>query len=308
MLGYIKYDLVELKIKDYRFYRDIYCSLCNRIGINFGNIYRLGLSYDLVLFMLVFSLYESEPNLDDNEFRCPLNPFFKRKTAPLDSEIFNYSAFINGLLIAIKFKDNAVDKGKASFRHLEKRVSKSIFSHTSNKYQSIGDKIVNSFKVLAEMEKANADADQLLNTMGNIMILIKQEYLNLRHFCPEPNMDSHLENLLALIGQWIYFLDAFDDFFEDQNNSEFNLLSNLLSQSGIETVDGLVTFAQVFEKSILETVNEQIIELRKTIGESQSLDLIENICCLGTRKAFLTVEKKIRTKYPGHTPLVNVTP
>ena len=48
MLGYIKTQRDDLRIRDFRLYKQQYCALCQGIGKKYGIVYRLILSYDMV--------------------------------------------------------------------------------------------------------------------------------------------------------------------------------------------------------------------------------------------------------------------
>ena len=55
MFGYIRPKIPELKVREYDQYKGIYCSLCKRMGKEYGIASRFALSYDstfLVLMML----------------------------------------------------------------------------------------------------------------------------------------------------------------------------------------------------------------------------------------------------------------
>ena len=48
MLGYIKTQRDDLRICDFRLYKQQYCALCQGIGKKYGIVYRLILSYDFL--------------------------------------------------------------------------------------------------------------------------------------------------------------------------------------------------------------------------------------------------------------------
>ena len=55
LFGYIRPKIPELKVREYDQYKGIYCSLCKRMGKEYGIASRFALSYDstfLVLMML----------------------------------------------------------------------------------------------------------------------------------------------------------------------------------------------------------------------------------------------------------------
>ena len=64
MFGYVKPDANELLVKEYEFYRALYCGICHSMKKNTGSRSRITLTYDSVFLALVRMLYE-----DDIEFK-----------------------------------------------------------------------------------------------------------------------------------------------------------------------------------------------------------------------------------------------
>jgi len=46
MLGYVKIDKGELKVREYEVYCGYYCGICKSIGRRYGQLPRMALSYD----------------------------------------------------------------------------------------------------------------------------------------------------------------------------------------------------------------------------------------------------------------------
>ena len=45
MLGYVKIDKGELKVREYEVYTGYYCGICKSIGKRYGQLPRMALSY-----------------------------------------------------------------------------------------------------------------------------------------------------------------------------------------------------------------------------------------------------------------------
>ena len=56
MFGYIRPLECELRVREQAEYRGTYCGLCKSIGIRYGQIERLTLSYDCAFLALVLAL------------------------------------------------------------------------------------------------------------------------------------------------------------------------------------------------------------------------------------------------------------
>ena len=53
MFGYIRLNKPECKIREYEYYRAVYCGLCRMLGKCTGQCSRLMLSYDMTFMALV---------------------------------------------------------------------------------------------------------------------------------------------------------------------------------------------------------------------------------------------------------------
>ena len=76
MLGYVRICKEELKVKEYELYRGLYCSLCRRLGREYGQLSRLMLSYD-VTFLVLVALSAADVTPQFRRGRCPFNPTAK---------------------------------------------------------------------------------------------------------------------------------------------------------------------------------------------------------------------------------------
>ena len=79
MFGYIRPKIPELKVREYDQYKGIYCSLCKRMGKEYGIASRFALSYDSTFLVLMMLGLEDEctPVSYTHLYTCGR---FKRKT------------------------------------------------------------------------------------------------------------------------------------------------------------------------------------------------------------------------------------
>ena len=61
MFGYVTVYKPELKVKEYEAYKGVYCTLCKRLGKDYGFLSRLTLSYDFT-FLAHCMLFASSCN------------------------------------------------------------------------------------------------------------------------------------------------------------------------------------------------------------------------------------------------------
>ena len=60
MFGYVKPYAPNLLVREHEFYKATYCGLCRTMRKSTGALSALSLSYDLVLLVLVRTLYEED--------------------------------------------------------------------------------------------------------------------------------------------------------------------------------------------------------------------------------------------------------
>ena len=76
MFGYVKAYKPELRIKEFEFYKAVYCSLCRDLGKKYGLVSRFSLSYDFTfLALLQMSLVGGQ--VPTERKRCVCNPLKK---------------------------------------------------------------------------------------------------------------------------------------------------------------------------------------------------------------------------------------
>ena len=177
MLGYIKTQRDDLRICDFRLYKQQYCALCQGIGKKYGIVYRLILSYDMVFLALVLENFETE--MTPLSFKCPTNPFKKINTS-ISNNVIEYCAFINYYLSVLKLEDDIIDE-----KNNVKKIILKFFKHNSQ-YQNILNTYGAKLNVLSELmskinslESENACFDQLSNLFGEFFVELFQLFFKL---------------------------------------------------------------------------------------------------------------------------------
>lgn len=216
MLGYVTINKMELKFKEYYSYKGYYCGLCKCLKTKYSNKSRMTLNYDMTfLILLLSSLYEPE-NKSYNE-RCIVHP--SKKQLIIQNEITEYAASINIILSYYNMLDNwQDDKDYKSFAVM--KALSSEFKKSSRELQDkayiIKDRIQNISKL--EKEKSN-DIDAVSNEFGHLMeeifIYKKDEW------------ERNLRKIGFYLGKFIYYLDAYEDMKEDEENNSYNPFNNL---------------------------------------------------------------------------------
>ncbi len=225
MLGYIKTQRDDLRICDFRLYKQQYCALCQGIGKKYGIVYRLILSYDMVFLALVLENFETE--MTPLSFKCPTNPFKKINTS-ISNNVIEYCAFINYYLSVLKLEDDIIDE-----KNNVKKIILKFFKHNSQ-YQNILNTYGAKLNVLSELmskinslESENACFDQLSNLFGEFFVELFQLFFKLYK---EDDSDNKLNahKKIAMINK-ILILKMEKSFHEITWNKYKEILYNIVS-------------------------------------------------------------------------------
>lgn len=218
MLGYIRTDAPELRLRDSECYRAIYCGLCRQMGKCTGQCSRLSLSYDFA-FLAAFRMSLTNEKLELQKKRCFVHPLKKRNMA-IDSPALAYCADASAILTYHKCRDDVDDeKGFKKFRaYVALGVFSSAYRRAKHRYPTL-DATVRSF--LQELRKYEKDttappsADAPASIFGNLMATVCSEGL--------VGVEARIATTFGrAIGHWIYLVDAADDYRDDLKGGSFN--------------------------------------------------------------------------------------
>ncbi|GAB1475429.1 DUF5685 family protein [Bacillota bacterium] len=218
MLGYVRPDKPELKVREYELYSAYYCGLCRSVKRRYGELQRLVLNYDSVFLALILrALEEKTENIAT--VRCSLHPLKKRAIVCKDSSI-DYAADMMLLLAYFKLQDDRRDEGglkaAAGIAVLKPTYKKLMKTHKEKCIMIKGK--LKELSVLEEEKCASLDRAALpfSELMGEVFaadVLTKdQDTLNL------------LRSIGYHTGKWIYLIDAYDDLEENAKNGSYNPL------------------------------------------------------------------------------------
>lgn len=215
MFGYILPDKPNLYMKDYTLYRAFYCGLCHQIGRCQGQCMRLGVNYDVTfLSILMWGLSREEPPLKMRA--CILNPLKKKPTVG-ENETLEKMAYLNALLLDFKCRDDIQDGGRRG-----KKVLRALMKGKVKKARAALPKVAavldRAFGEQCTVESKrpaswHVAADPFGQAMQEIIRDLAGEYYI-----------GELGMLGYLLGQYVYLLDAIDDYDRDVKKKQYNPL------------------------------------------------------------------------------------
>ena len=224
MFGYIRACKPELKIKEYETYKAVYCSLCKKLGKNYGLLSRLTLSYDFT-FLALLNAALSDENLCFEQKRCAFNPLKKCNYCKKEKDAFlDFPAAAAMIMLYYKICDNIADEG--FFKALLFRTIKPIFKGARNKamkqYPELEAVIFDYINKQNTAEKAEESTlDDLCNPTAEVLSKI------LAFLSQNDTEQKVLSRLGYCLGRYIYILDAACDLEEDIRKNRFNVLKQI---------------------------------------------------------------------------------
>lgn len=272
MLGYVKVNKGELKVKEFELYKGLYCSLCKTLGREYGQPMRMILSYDVTFLVVVLLCVQNlRPALKKGV--CPFNPLKKCNYCTNCNEQFSYGAAVSVMLLYFKIKDDIADS--SFFRRILMYILlpyvKRKFKKASGKYPSLALDISVLMMEQENVEKENTSdvdkaADASAQSLGKIF----------SWFSPE---DKNLYSFGYSVGRWVYLMDAADDIEKDLKNNSYNVFINRFK------IEKTEDYSQEIREQIKEILNGSIAPATEYLDNIQMnflIDIVNNVLYYGT--------------------------
>lgn len=291
MFGYIKPLEAELKVRQLKLYKAVYCGLCSSAGRRISVFSRFFLSYDYTFFAIVHMLL-SKSEYTFTKKRCGFR-LFAKTDAVADNPSLALSAAIFSILTYYKLLDNVKDEG--FLKSLGARLLLPFASHMRKKAVRAGfseaDFIISDcLEEISVLEKKNdAAADEISDIFGKM----------LGHLLKLGIPDKEKENAYTVgfeTGKFIYLADAYDDLFVDEKSSSFN---PYLYEYKSDDIAEKEIYTQI--KALLRGTDEaaDLLSSQKEnmpICSVRLLEIAQNILYLGCPAVLERIHKKHTTK------------
>jgi hypothetical protein len=234
MFGYIRPHESELRLREYRYYRGVYCGLCRAHGRCTGQCSRMTLSYDFVFFALCRIALENGNPTEQGERcalrfkarRCLPHPF-RRRLSLEPGNATDHTALCAAMLNYHKLRDDLADERagcKAWWRAVLLRVPvTAMYRRAARRAPMLAAQLSEAMQVFSVTEKQTTtppSADAPAAAFGEVIALLLSHGL-------EGNRSFVARHLGLHIGKWLYFADALDDFAEDVRLDRPNPLRRL---------------------------------------------------------------------------------
>ena len=272
MFGYVKAEKSELRVWENETYKAVYCSLCRKLGKNYGPLARFTLNYDFTFLALLSMSLKEKCNKFDKK-RCPFNPLKKCNYCDDPGDDIELASGVAMVMLYYKLLDNKVDS-----RGIKKAIYSLLIPFFKRKhkkairlYPTVADIVKEYILRQSELEKENCDnldkiADPTSDALGKIFSMCSEDETQKRI----------LHNLGYSLGKWIYLIDAADDFSRDIKNGNYNPLA-----FGYDSTENTKEYVKKRVEPILNTciynanLSINLLDIKKYRG------IIENVICLG---------------------------
>lgn len=264
MLGYVKIDKGELKVREYEVYTGYYCGVCKSIGRRYGQLPRMVLSYDAAFLAILLASLSDESDTPVQE-HCIAHPVIKKKTV-IRNRAIDYAGDVMLILAWYKLADDAADEGKAYAKPVM-LMMKRIFRRLNSLYPKLCSSVKCHLSALSALEREKcASIDMAAEAFSKIMEDIFTEGLQAVYGSEPPQHEppgdrgdpgisgmqdepcgfaspgNDTRELLARagyhLGKWVYMIDAVDDIEENIESGAYNpLLFRFKFDAANETAD-----------------------------------------------------------------------
>ncbi len=223
MFGYVVANTDQLPEELKKIYSSYYCGLCRCLKQSYGNFGRLTLNYDIT-FMTLLLADLADPETTLYTARCVAHPAKQREMA--ENEVIRYGAAMNILLAYYNLMDDWQDEGKRTALTAANRLKKYIPAIRAQ-YPRQAAAVEEGMAALAR-EEATAPRDP--DTAANIFGRLLGELFILR----EDHWSADCRAFGAALGQFVYWMDAYEDLPKDRKKGRYNPLILLADRPDYE--------------------------------------------------------------------------
>ena len=235
MYGYVKVDKPECKIREFEYYRAVYCGLCKALGRCGGTVSRLTLTYDFAFMTLVRMALEGEKPKFSKK-RCIAHPFVRHaELAPCHA--VDFCARTSLLLSYRKLCDDVSDE--KGMRRLLAKLAKGVFHGAKKRAAKGGEELENSItERLLALSALESDPPPSVDMPAMLFGGVMADILG---YGLEGSRQRIAAQIGMAVGKWVYILDAIDDFDEDVKKGRYNPLLTVYGKGPLseETLERL---------------------------------------------------------------------
>ena len=279
MFGYVRPWTPDLRVRDYEYYRALYCGLCRAMKETTGVLSSFTLNYDMVFLLMVRLLYK-EKTVSFVRRRCMAHPLRRHREAAV-TESLKETARLSAILTAAKNRDDLSDERGA--KRLRARLLSLPLGHAEKRAKCPALRETLSV-LLSELSQLEAEKTPSVDAPAELSGKLLGEVFAY-------GMDGGRDRLYELgcrLGRVIYKIDALDDYAEDVRRDRYNPYRCLYGDTPMTYENRMTAVRGIrLEMELLEdTVS------RLPFGDCEEIEaIVKNILYLGL-DARLAPERK----------------
>lgn len=284
MFGYIKIHKSELKVKEYEIYKGLYCSLCKRLGKDYGILGRMTLNYDFTFFLLCRMALKSD-DVCFSSSHCSFNPRKKCCCCPVENEDLEYTAALSIMFSFFKVADDISDDN--FLKKIPKLLLYPLFKHkykkSKNKYPDLFSKLESELKKQNEIEKKEkVCVDECADISAKVLGIAFAEGI-------DDSIKNSAYSFGYSIGRLVYLFDAADDFENDKKYGRFNAFLKNLDKYGDNVNEKM--------RRMIDQTADENARIYETLPIKRFKGIIDNVIYYGFGDTINSIfEKKEVTK------------
>lgn len=282
MFGYVKPQKSELLVREWEEYGGIYCTLCHKLGKDYGPAARLALNYDCTFYALLMLSVSGRNCPAFFQGRCAVNPFKKCRYCAEDGWELSAASALTMILAYHKARDNLRDA--PFFKSLASRAAYPFLSlahrRAAKKYPKIARIAEDSVKEQAEIEKRGDPgidrcAEPTARMLAGIFELCGEEGR-----ARAPSEARVLHEAGYYLGRWVYLIDAADDIAEDVRRKSFNPFALKFGLDENSPQDDLAR-ARDYANQVLNGTAARLAAAANLLAFNRFGAIVQNIITLG---------------------------
>ena len=211
MFGYVMANGKTLSKEEKKRYGSVYCGICRKLRVGYGQLCRLVLSYDMAfLALLLSSLYEPEEVAGKNA--CCLHPVTKRPW--IENKYIAYGADMNVLLAYYRCRDDYLDEGKKTAKIAMDAMQNHVEA-LKKRYPRQAKAVEAGLQELSRLEQENCQNPDLpAGVFGKL--------LGELFYLEDDIWKPYLQEIGCALGRFIYLADALVDQPKDIKKGNYN--------------------------------------------------------------------------------------
>lgn len=242
MFGYIQPYKPLMLVKDYEYYKGIYCSLCKQLGKEYGVLARFTLSYDCTFYaIMALSIEGACPTFTQG--RCPFNPTKRCNFCKTDENAISAAAAVSVLSVYYKLEDDIKDS--AWPKKLLSKLLKGLVSGAKKKAEKKYPQIAQSVQKLSvSQEQAEKDNKAGADKLAEPTAVMLRELMG--QLAKDDTQKKVCGEFGYFLGKWVYLMDAADDYDKDKKKRNANPFvyyfaqKNVLNEERIQYINGIL--------------------------------------------------------------------